>query len=86
MGEVTGADKAQRCVFVNDADREHVAVPYDYLILATGVRPSYFGHNEFEKFAPSLKTLADPSVFETKSSAPSSRLRPKKMSIFTAIC
>src|SRR6476469_9298527 len=59
MVEVTGVDKAQRCVFVNDADREHVPVPYDYLILATGVRPSYFGHNEFEKFAPSLKTLAD---------------------------
>src|SRR6202166_5039947 len=59
MGEVTGVDKAQRNVFVNDADREHVPVPYDYLILATGVRPSYFGHNEFEKFAPSLKTLAD---------------------------
>jgi len=59
MGEVTGVDKVQRCVFVNDADREHVQVPYDYLILATGVRPSYFGHNEFEKFAPSLKTLAD---------------------------
>src|SRR5438132_3945987 len=59
MGEVTGVDKAQRCVFVNDADRENVPVPYDYLVLATGVRPSYFGHNEFEKFAPSLKTLAD---------------------------
>src|ERR1700675_3001259 len=59
MGEVTGVDKAQRCVFVNDADRANVSVPYDYLVLATGVRPSYFGHNEFEKFAPSLKTLAD---------------------------
>src|SRR6266487_2199564 len=59
MGEVTGVDKAQRCVFVNDADREHVPIPYDYLILATGVRPRYFGHNEFQKFAPSLKTLAD---------------------------
>jgi NADH dehydrogenase len=59
MGEVTGVDSAQRCVFVNDADREHVAVPYDYLILATGARHSYFGHNEFEKFAPGLKSLAD---------------------------
>jgi NADH dehydrogenase FAD-containing subunit len=59
MGEVTGVDKAQRCVFVNDVDREHVAVPYDYLILATGARHSYFGHNEFEKFAPGLKSLAD---------------------------
>src|SRR5260370_20564391 len=35
MGEVTGVDKAQRCVFVSDADREHVPIPYDYLILAT---------------------------------------------------
>ena len=59
MGEVTGVDKAQRCVFVNDADREHVPVHYDYLILATGARHSYFGHNEFEKFAPGLKSLAD---------------------------
>jgi NADH:ubiquinone reductase (H+-translocating) len=59
MGEVTGVDKAQRCVFVNDADRQHVPVRYDYLILATGARHSYFGHNEFEKFAPGLKSLAD---------------------------
>src|SRR6267142_2619731 len=66
MGEVTGVDKGQRCVFVNDADRQHVPVPYDYLILATGVRPSYFGHNEFEKFAPSLKTLADAVAIRNK--------------------
>src|SRR6266581_6980720 len=59
MGEVTGVDKAQRCVFVNDADREHVPMRYDYLILATGARHSYFGHNEFEKFAPGLKSVAD---------------------------
>jgi NADH dehydrogenase FAD-containing subunit len=32
---------------------------YDYLILATGVRHSYFGHAEFEEFAPGLKSLAD---------------------------
>ena len=66
MGEVTGVDKAQRCVFVNDADRERVPVPYDYLILATGVRPSYFGHNEFEKFAPGLKSLADAVAIRNK--------------------
>lgn len=59
MGEVTGVDKAQGSVFVNSADREHVPIPYDYLILATGVRHSYFGHNEFEKFAAGLKSLAD---------------------------
>jgi NADH dehydrogenase len=59
MGEVTGVDKEQRCVFANSADREHVPVPYDYLILATGARHSYFGHDEFEKFAPGLKSVGD---------------------------
>src|SRR5206468_2180420 len=42
MGVVSGVDKEQRFVFVNDADRQHVPVHYDYLILATGVRHSYF--------------------------------------------
>ena len=59
MGEVTGIDKDRRCVFVSNADREHVPLPYDYLVVATGVTHSYFGHNEFEKHAPGLKTLAD---------------------------
>jgi NADH:ubiquinone reductase (H+-translocating) len=59
MGEVTGVDKDQRCVFVNSPDRDKVPVKYDYLILATGVRHSYFGHAEFEQFAPGLKGLAD---------------------------
>jgi NADH dehydrogenase FAD-containing subunit len=59
MGEVTGVDKEQRCVFVNSADREGVPLPYDYLILATGASHSYFGHDEYEKFAPGLKSLAD---------------------------
>ncbi|MGB9431774.1 MAG: NAD(P)/FAD-dependent oxidoreductase [Candidatus Acidiferrum sp.] len=59
LGEVTGVDKDRRCVFVSDADRENVPIVYDYLVLATGVTHSYFGHNEFEKFAPGLKTLGD---------------------------
>ena len=66
LGEVTGVDKDQKCVFVSDADRENVALPYDYLILATGVTHSYFGHNEFEKFAPGLKTLADAVAIRNK--------------------
>ena len=59
MGEVTGVDKELKCVFVTNADRSDVSVPYDYLILATGATHSYFGHNEFEKFAPGMKSLAD---------------------------
>jgi len=66
MAEVTGVDQAQRCVLVNFADRERVSVPYDYLILATGVRHSYFGHNEFEKFAPGIKSLADAVAIRNK--------------------
>jgi NADH dehydrogenase FAD-containing subunit len=59
MGEVTGVDKQQKLVFVNTAERIGLPLRYDYLILATGARQSYFGHNEFEKFAPGLKSLAD---------------------------
>ena len=58
-GEVTGVDKDKKCVFVSDADRLNIPLPYDYLILATGATHSYFGRNDFEKFAPGLKSLAD---------------------------
>jgi NADH dehydrogenase len=66
LGEVTGVDKDGKCIFVNSLDREGVSLPYDYLILATGVRQSYFGHNEFEKFAPGLKNLADAVAIRNK--------------------
>src|SRR3989475_10893103 len=59
LGEVTGVDKDRRCIFVDSADRQGVSVPYDVLVLATGVRHSYFGHDEFARFAPGLKSLAD---------------------------
>jgi NADH:quinone reductase (non-electrogenic) len=59
LGEVSGVDKDKKCVFVSDADRENVPIPYDYLVLATGVSHSYFGHSEFAQYAPGLKTLAD---------------------------
>jgi NADH:ubiquinone reductase (H+-translocating) len=59
LGEVTGVDKERKCVFVSDTDRERVPVAYDYLILAPGATHSYFGHNEFEEYAPGLKSLAD---------------------------
>ena len=48
------------------ADRTGVPIPYDFLILATGVTHSYFGHNEFEKFAPGLKSLADAVAIRNK--------------------
>jgi NADH dehydrogenase len=59
LGEVTGVNKEERYVIASSADRRDVTIPYDYLILATGVSHSYFGHDEFAPFAPGLKTLAD---------------------------
>lgn len=54
MGRVTGVDKAGKAVLVG-AQR----LPYDYLIVATGARHAYFGHDEWEPFAPGLKKIED---------------------------
>jgi NADH dehydrogenase len=59
LGEVTGVDVNARSIVGNSADRKDVPLPYDYLILATGVQQSYFGHPEYEQHAPGLKCLAD---------------------------
>jgi NADH dehydrogenase FAD-containing subunit len=59
LGEVTGLDVEKQCVFVDGADRSGVPISYDFLVLATGVTHSYFGHDEFAAHAPGLKTLAD---------------------------
>jgi len=59
MGEVTGVNKEERYIVASSADRTEVPIPYDYLVLATGVSHSYFGHDEFAPFAPGLKSLAD---------------------------
>jgi NADH dehydrogenase FAD-containing subunit len=66
LGEVSGVDKDQRKVFVNDLDRKGVALSYDSLILATGAQHSYFGHDEFERYAPGLKSLADAVAVRNK--------------------
>lgn len=54
MSEVTGFDLAKRVV-----RHERGETPYDYLVLGVGGVTSYFGHPEWEKFAPGLKTLDD---------------------------
>jgi NADH dehydrogenase len=66
MAEVTGIDTEHKCVFASTPDREHVSLSYDYLILATGATHSYFGRDEFAKFAPGLKTLADAVAIRNK--------------------
>jgi NADH dehydrogenase FAD-containing subunit len=59
LAEVTAVNKEDRYVVASTTDRRDVKVPYDYLIIATGARHSYFGHDEFERFAPGLKSLGD---------------------------
>ena len=54
LGRVTGVDRAARLVQVGERQ-----VPYDYLILATGARHSYFGRDEWEPLAPGLKKIDD---------------------------
>src|SRR6202035_1238802 len=52
---VSGVDAEAKRVLLDDGD----ALPYDTLVLATGARHAYFGHDEWEPFAPGLKTLED---------------------------
>ncbi|MGH7651323.1 MAG: NAD(P)/FAD-dependent oxidoreductase [Gemmatimonadaceae bacterium] len=58
MAEVREVDPGRRVVKVDAAMRE---IAYDYLIVATGSRHAYFGHNEWEPYAPGLKAIEDAS-------------------------
>jgi NADH:ubiquinone reductase (H+-translocating) len=55
LGAAAGVDTAAREVLLEDGGR----IRYDSLVLATGARHAYFGHDEWEPFAPALKTLED---------------------------
>ncbi|MDQ1307818.1 MAG: hypothetical protein QG671_3652 [Actinomycetota bacterium] len=58
LGEVTDIDVANRELHSRMGPIRTVT-GYDYLLVATGAGPSYFGHPEFEEFAPGLKTIDD---------------------------
>ncbi len=57
MAELTGIDKSSKSVHVMTNWPRPIA--YDYLILATGVEVSYFGHEEWASYAPGMKTLSE---------------------------
>jgi NADH dehydrogenase len=59
---VCGVNAVGKQVLTDDGD----ALPYDTLILATGARHAYFGHDEWEPFAPGLKTLEDATTLRRR--------------------
>jgi len=61
LDEVTGISPQQRIVHLEQRD-----LAYDFLILATGIRYNYFGHDEWRPFAPGLESLDDAEVIRTK--------------------
>jgi NADH:quinone reductase (non-electrogenic) len=61
LDEVTGINPKQRIVRLKQRD-----LAYDFLILATGIRYNYFGHDEWRRFAPGLESLDDAEVIRTK--------------------
>jgi NADH:ubiquinone reductase (H+-translocating) len=61
LGEVTGVDTQKRVVRLEQHD-----VPYDFLILATGVQYNYFGHDEWSRIAPGLVSLSDADRIRAK--------------------
>src|SRR3954447_23905091 len=62
LATVTGVDTEKRCVTLDGGD----SLPYDTLVLATGARHAYFGHDEWEPFAPGLKTLEDATTLRRR--------------------
>ena len=62
LGTVAGVDPAAGAVRLAGGG----AVPYDTLILATGARHGYFGHDEWEAAAPGLKTIEDATAIRSR--------------------
>ena len=54
LAQVTGIDPQAQVVRAG-----RLTVPYDYLVIATGVTHAYFGHDEWAKAAPGLKSIED---------------------------
>jgi len=66
MAEVIGIDVENRTVRAQLPDAASFDVPFDFLVLAPGATPTYFGHDGFADYAPGLKTLTDAEVIRSK--------------------
>src|SRR5258708_27499113 len=59
LAEVTGVDVASRTIAASSPGVGVHTIAFDHLVVATGMGPSYFGHDEFARYAPGLKSLSD---------------------------
>jgi NADH:ubiquinone reductase (H+-translocating) len=66
LAEVVGVDLGSRSVDVKYSGAEDKKIAFDYLVVAAGVQSSYFGHTEFAKYAPCLKTITDAQAIRSK--------------------
>jgi NADH:ubiquinone reductase (H+-translocating) len=66
LAEVTDVDLNSRSVGASCAGVGIRKLEFDYLVIATGMRPSYFGHPEFARYAPGLKNLTDAETIRAK--------------------
>jgi NADH dehydrogenase len=66
LAEVTAVDLSSRSVTVSYPMSGAHKITFDFLIIAAGMQPSYFGHDEFAQYAPGLKNLRDADTIRTK--------------------
>src|SRR5271169_4942658 len=66
LAEVTGVSLADRTVDASCPGAGVRKIAFDFLVVATGMRPSYFGHDEFARYAPALKNLSDAETIRAK--------------------
>lgn len=62
LGTATGVNVDARQLLFDDGS----TIPYDVLVLATGARHGYFGHDDWEQFAPGLKTVEDATKLRSR--------------------
>ena len=65
LAEVVGVDLRSRSVDANCPGVGIKKIGFDYLVIAAGMQSSYFGHDEFAKYAPCLKTITDAEAIRT---------------------
>jgi NADH:ubiquinone reductase (H+-translocating) len=61
LAEVTGIDVQEQKVLMHER-----SLKYDYLVIATGAQDNYFGHTNWERFAPGLKSVVDAVAIRRK--------------------